>query len=196
MKRLTTAAVLFVFAGFVLAGTSTGNAPLAPKIAFVAAPSPTPSATPSPTPAPVVTSQESPDGSTTATLTRTGDVTTLAVKNTVIYTAHTGSVTVLSLPANTWSPNNKYLFIKEVNPVVTTYLVMKGDGTPFGKDLPSLDVASYFAANYPGATITEVTGWASPYLLVVNIKNAAGAKQSLWFDITSHHFIPLAEYFN
>ncbi len=93
--------------------------------------------------------------------------------------------TYISIPFNTFSPDNKYIFLQEGN----TYFVPLKDGV--------LDINSLFAAKHPDYTIADVTGWGGMTLLVVNTNKVNGDQgPSFWFDVTSKSFIQLSSHFN
>lgn len=93
----------------------------------------------------------------------------------------------MSIPFNTWSPNDKYAFVKEVGPTQTNYWVL-----PAG-----INLTDYFAQKLPNYQLGDVTGWASDVYLIVNTNNPNGSVgPSFWFDITSKNFIILATRFN
>ena len=180
MQKLLVSATLFALAGLVtiLPSTRPTRSPAPPQVAVVT------------TPPSKISSQSSPDGKFIVTLTHTADVATVSIGSTAIFTHRMSPDTVVSLPFNTWSPNNKYLFIKEVGTSDTSYIVMSASGAS------PANVTEFFAESYPDLKLNDVTGWADGTLLVVNYTSSAGKPASLWFDVTSHHFIPLAVYFN
>lgn len=102
----------------------------------------------------------------------------------------------LSIPSNTFSSDNKYVFLKETNGAQTSYLVLPTTlpsdslGTP-------IDVSSLFVAKYQNYVITNATGWGGPTLLIINTDKAGGGiGPSFWFDIASNSFIQLSTRFN
>ncbi len=106
-----------------------------------------------------------------------------------IFTKSVPTGTVISIPFNTFSPDDKYIFLKEENPTGTTYLVPIGDQT--------FDIVALFAAKYPDFKVTDVTGWGGMTLIVVNTDKASGGQgPSFWFDVTSKSFIRLNNRFN
>jgi hypothetical protein len=100
----------------------------------------------------------------------------------------TGEIT-LSIPENTFSPDNKYVFLKETGSGATNYLAIK--------DSQVLDIVSLFLAKHQNYVITDVTGWAAPTLLVINTNKSDGSLgPSFWFDVASKSFIQLVDRFN
>jgi hypothetical protein len=105
--------------------------------------------------------------------------------------------TTLSVPANTFSPDDKYIFLKESSSSATGYFVLTSSGLPITKDVQTLDFSGLFAAKYSNYVITEATGWAAPTLIVINTnKTDDSLGPSFWFNVTSKSFIPLSERFN
>ncbi len=99
------------------------------------------------------------------------------------------TATTLSIPLNTFSPDDKYIFLKETSGDTFTYFVpLEGQ---------TLDILSMFAEKHPDYKITDVTGWGGMTLIVVNTdKKDGGQGPSFWFDVTSKSFIQLNNRFN
>jgi hypothetical protein len=105
--------------------------------------------------------------------------------------------TSMEIPANTFSPDDKYIFLKEHNSGQTDYVVMTSGGTPLAKDIVTAEISSLFASKYPNLKITDVTGWAGTNLLLVNSdKIEGGTGPSLWFILPSRTFSQLSTRFN
>ncbi len=114
-----------------------------------------------------------------------------------IYTKTVSAGDIFSIPQNTFSPDDKYFFLKETNPAGTNYPVMTTSGVPIAKEALSLDISSLFAAKYSNYVITDVTGWGGQTLLVINTDKLSGGQgPSFWFDLTSKSFIQLSNRFN
>jgi hypothetical protein len=91
----------------------------------------------------------------------------------------------LSIPLNSWSPDNKYVYLQEKDATgQLNYLVFKATGEPWGNGEPYLDVRSYFTKKLAKSTLREATGWASPIFL--NVVTNEGA--AYWFDVTALAF--------
>ena len=102
----------------------------------------------------------------------------------------------LSIPYNTWSPDNKYFFLKVQTQALNNYYVFFASGKYFNDDLAYLDIQKLFEQKVKGFIITDVTGWASPALLIVNTREEAGDKKvSYWFDVTNQSFTRLSTFF-
>jgi len=127
-------------------------------------------------------SQENLDGSTVYSL-FISDSSGKNSKNLYSKTVQKGSI---ELPINSWSPDDKYLFVldKEAG---DNYLVFKSNGEPFISGDKFIDATSLFKKKQPGFSLSEVTGWDGVGLMHVKATNA-----SFWFDIDSQNFLQLA----
>jgi hypothetical protein len=102
----------------------------------------------------------------------------------------------LSIPYNAWSPDNKYVFLQETKSSARGYIVFSVNGEMFDDDVRYLQMDELFATKVPRYTITEITGWAAPNLLLVNtVAEEDGTRVSFWFDVPSQSFIRLSTYF-
>jgi len=102
------------------------------------------------------------------------------------------------IPYNTWSPDNLYFFLKDVSSGFdSNYLVFNSTDKTFTDGVQSLDIKKYFDESLAERYYLEdVTGWAAPYLLIVNTRDKNDADgPSFWFDITSNSFIQLSTRF-
>jgi hypothetical protein len=107
------------------------------------------------------------------------------------------SGTVISVPNNTFSSDNKYVFFKEVGLGVSDYYVLNTSGAPVYKDIQSFNFSGLFAEKHKDDVITDATGWAGPTLVVVNTdKSDGGVGPSFWFDVASKSFIQLSNRFD
>lgn len=107
------------------------------------------------------------------------------------------SGTSMSIPYNAFSPDDKYIFLKEVTSGEASYFVLSVSGVPLAKDTQTLEISGLFANKYPDYKITDVTGWGGPTLVVINTdKSAGGQGPSFWFDVGSRSFIQLSNRFN
>lgn len=103
----------------------------------------------------------------------------------------------ISIPDNTFSSDNGYVFLKEKNGSTVSYLILTSSGDEIVKDVKTLDVSGLFKAKYEDFVITEATGWAGPTLLVINTdKKESGKGPSFWFDVASKSFIRLSTRFD
>lgn len=162
-----------------------------------------PVATPTPS---QITTVSSPDGQISANLKQeksSGQITyTVFISGqdgsqNTIFSKTYDSGTILSVPANTFSPDNRHLFLKEAGPNGTSYIVLSADGSAITKDNQTLEIAGLFSQEEPNYKITDVTGWAAPTLIIVNSdKKEGGVGPSFWFEIPTQSFIRLSNRFN
>ena len=91
----------------------------------------------------------------------------------------------MSLPPNSWSPDNKYVFIKQTSPQsFSDYFVFKADGEPFAGGEEYISVVPAFNSKVTNYTLSEVTGWDSPSLLHIFTDNGNNEQgPSYWFGI-------------
>jgi hypothetical protein len=103
--------------------------------------------------------------------------------------------TVISIPFNTFSPNDKYLFLKEVSPENTSFFVLATNGDPLKGGAQTIDFTGLFTAKYPDNKIKDVTGWGGLTLIVINTEKNGETGSSFWFDVSSASFIQLSTKF-
>jgi len=102
----------------------------------------------------------------------------------------------LSIPYNTWSPDNIYVFLKETTPLANNYFVIQSSGDSFPNNLPYLSVQELFKEKVPKYVIEDITGWGGVNLLLINTKSIENDnKVSFWLDVPSQTFIQLGTYF-
>ena len=101
-----------------------------------------------------------------------------------------------TIPYNTWSPENNYLFLKESTPTGNNYYVFNTNGNLFPDGAQFINVSELFNLKITDYTLTEITGWADPNLLIINTKTKQGQQgPSFWFEIPSRSFIQLSTHF-
>lgn len=110
-----------------------------------------------------------------------------------LYTAKVQNPDNLSIPFNTWSPDNKYLFIQKKE---NGALVFKATGEPITSGQTFFDVGDLFTDKVKKVIPKVVTGWASPTLLIVNTVKEDNTKgPSYWFEVPSQAIIQLSSQF-
>lgn len=98
------------------------------------------------------------------------------------------------LPPNSWSPDNKFLFLKVHFPQGLSAFVFQADTSAFSDGSKYIDVLTLFHTQFPDAILRDVTGWDDPSLLHVMTYTADKTiGTSYWFDIWSRGFIPLVQ---
>ena len=154
--------------------------------------SPFPVPTLLPTPTNEINSVTSPDGKVDLTMKKTTDkdITTYTFTSSKgpFYTKTVINDEIMSIPLNTWSPDNKYFFIKDVSGNTKNYIVV----SPTGE---AQNLTEFFTKAYPDYILQDVTGWASPTLLIVNA-NTGKDDISVWFEVTTKTFTRLSDRFN
>lgn len=168
-------------------------------------PSPTPTQVPVPTPQ--TTEILAPDGLKTLTMKKTEHKTRSDYAFSIsrktdptkkdIFSVTKDQPSVITVPFNTWSPDDSYFFINETGEGYTNYYIFSSEGTHFALDVQYINLNDAFSKKFPDWKIQEVTGWAGPNLLLVNTLTEKGESgPSLWFDIYSQSFIRLSTKFN
>ena len=165
-----------------------------------------PTITPTPTvafePSTTTTSQISPDGThkvvlktiNNQDLTKTFEVS--ADDGPVIYTKTLGSNESLTLPFNSWEPENRFFYIQEKLTDGPKVLVFKSDGSTFGDGQPYLDLTDAYAKYGSSYTYDAATGWAGYNLIVINTKAEDGSQgSSYWYELPYGSLLPLATKF-
>ncbi len=168
-----------------------------------AAPSKLPAAsrTTKPNPSPSVTSVNSPDGKMTLNMDTKrgsdGSVTwTFSVAGNQIFTEILPGDASFTIPFNTFSPDNKYIFLQKKISGAVTYPVLSTSGSSISKDGQGLEIVSLFSEKFPDYKVTDVTGWGGINLIVFNTdKTAGGTGPSFWFEVPTKSFIRLSNRF-
>lgn len=103
-----------------------------------------------------------------------------------VFSKTLGNGTVLSVPFNTFSPDNKYIFLKEIALENTRFFVLPGE----------VDFSTQFEQKYPMYDIADVTGWAGVTLIIINTKEEDGTTgPSFWYDVSNGSFTRLSSRF-
>jgi len=157
-------------------------------------------------PKPQISTQISPDGTKLLTMTRVANQNTtktytfttsgLDSSNQHQIYSVTYGVDSMTIPFNTWSPDDNYVFINHLSSVGNEALVFKADGTPISSTDNFFNATQIFSSKITDNLYMETTGWASPTLLIINSKKQDGTKStSYWLEIPSKAVIPLASQF-
>lgn len=93
----------------------------------------------------------------------------------------------ITIPKNSWSPDNKYVFLRENKLNSFDFLVFKASGENFSNGEKYIDIMPRFIDSKIKHEMQDVTGWDSPTLLHV-----VTSGPSYWFDITTKAFLQLA----
>ncbi|MBI3379272.1 hypothetical protein HY029_00795 [Candidatus Gottesmanbacteria bacterium] len=99
----------------------------------------------------------------------------------------------IQIPDNSWSPDNKYLFLKETDKDKVSFFVFKSTGESFADGKQYIDVVPLFENKKYEYKLSDITGWDSNNLLHVYTVKGDGTKgPSFWFDVEGKNFYILA----
>ena len=102
----------------------------------------------------------------------------------------------MTIPFNTWSPDNKYVFVVLKGQTTTEAIVARADGSLLTESDSMFNITDLYNARETGNTYDKTTGWASETLLIVNTKNTSNDKgPSYWFEVPSKAVIQLSTEF-
>lgn len=102
----------------------------------------------------------------------------------------------MTIPFNTWSPDNKYFFIQENVGNNKSVFAFKATGEAFSDTENYLDVTDLLSKRNTGNNFAEATGWASESLIIINTTKQDNTKgPSYWFEIPSNAVIQLSTEF-
>lgn len=104
---------------------------------------------------------------------------------------------LVSLPFNSFSPDNKYYFYSVQSGLDKQYWYGRVDGVGVTEEGITAEITGNFHAQHKDLEISEITGWASPILLIINTVEPSGrAGPSFWFNIKTKSFTRLISRFN
>jgi hypothetical protein len=147
-----------------------------------------------------LTSVDSPDGKLTLTMKKvkngSGNTYSFSTAGKEIFSKSVDSSISFSIPENTWSPDKKYVFLKETGNAGSTFFVLSASIDSSSQDEQTANITDLFAKKYPDLRINDVTGWGGINLVVFNSDKSDGSKgSSFWFEAPSHAFIQLSTRF-
>lgn len=103
----------------------------------------------------------------------------------------------VTIPYNSFSPNNKYIMLLINDTEKLTHIVLRTDGKDITEGQKYAEIEKNFYGKYSDFDITDVTGWGGYSLVVVNTNNKDGkVGPSFWFDLSNLSFIHLSTRFN
>lgn len=104
----------------------------------------------------------------------------------------------ITIPYNTWSPDNKYFFIQENTPSGPEIKVFNALGESFEDGEAYLGLTNLFRKKETGNNFKEATGWGSETLIIVNATPPDDNTRltSYWFEVPSKAVIQLSTIFN
>jgi hypothetical protein len=160
---------------------------------------PVPQAVIPPVQASDVESMDSPDGKLTLVMKKTKgtDVAySFSVSGREIFTKTLDSATSISIPYNTWSPDGKYVFLKESGTSGVNFFALSVADSSTDQSDQTANITKLFAEKYPDLIIGDVTGWGGVNLIVVNSAKLDGSRgPSFWFEMPSQSLIQLSTHF-
>lgn len=114
-----------------------------------------------------------------------------------IYSVEKENSNLISIPFNTFSPDNEFIFLKNGTNEKPEYLVLRTDGEMIDGKQEALEFTSRFYEKYPEHKITAMTGWGGYTLIVINSDLSDGKTgPSFWFDVSNFTFIQPSTRFN
>lgn len=108
-------------------------------------------------------------------------------KTTQLFTKTVGKGEEMVPAHNSWSPNNKYVFIEDRRGSIIDYLLFKASGELFTNNQSYLNVTALFSEKVKNYNLKGVTGWDDPVLMHVQTEGGP----PFWFDLTTQSFIQL-----
>lgn len=118
-------------------------------------------------------------------------------ENLEIYSQVSDPESQILIPYNTFSPDNKYIFLKIGDVESPKYITLRSDGKNIKGDEKSVEITSLFYEKYGDFVIMDVTGWAGNSLIIVNTNFKDGRiGPSFWFDLSNLSFTQLSARFN
>lgn len=98
----------------------------------------------------------------------------------------------MTIPFNTWSPDNKHFFIVERGTAEDKVFVFNAGGEPFEGGQKYLDLTDPYKKSGNTNKFEEATGWAAPGLVIFNTTTPDGVRgPSFWFEVPSRAIIQL-----
>lgn len=99
----------------------------------------------------------------------------------------------MTIPFNTWSPDDKYFFIQEDMETNKSILVFKASGEPFSETEKYFDATDILLKRETGDQFAIATGWASESLIIINTTKPDGSRgSSYWFEVPSKAIFQLS----
>lgn len=113
-----------------------------------------------------------------------------------VFTKTVDSSSNMTVPFNTWSPDDKYFFVQENTGGNKSVFAFKATGEPFSDSEKYLDATDSFIKQNTGNNFDVATGWASETLIIINTTKADNTKgPSYWFEVPSKAVIQLSTEF-
>lgn len=107
----------------------------------------------------------------------------------VVFTTTLPDSQNMEIPANSFSPDNKYLFLKENDRGKLSFFVFKATGETFTDGKEYIDVVPLFESKKYEFLLSDITGWDSNNLLhIFTVKGNDTRGPSFWFDVEGKSF--------
>lgn len=147
-----------------------------------------------------ISSVDSPDGTKTLVMKTVrggaGNTYSFWVGNKEIFSKFVDYSITFSIPANTWSPDNRYVLLKETGNAGSVFFVLSGSVDASAQNDQTASITNVFATKHPDLKIQDATGWGGVNLVVFNTLKADGSRgPSFWFEMPSHAIIQLSSLF-
>jgi hypothetical protein len=142
----------------------------------------------------------SPDGKNTLLMkvekTRNNSTYSFLASDLEIFRKTVDNSVAFSIPANAWSPDNKYVFLKQTAATQSAFFVLSAKLSASEQNEQTANITGLFAQKYPDLKIQDATGWGGVNLVVFNsLKNDGARGSSFWFEMPSHAILQLSTHF-
>lgn len=114
---------------------------------------------------------------------------------TPLFSEQVATESSMKIPFNTFSPDNKYVFLEKKDNGVSHYLVFQASGEAFAAGSQYIDATALFGSYSSTYARPVATGWADNALLIINAVSTDGHSASFWMEVPSGNFTPLSNYF-
>ncbi len=102
---------------------------------------------------------------------------------------------VMTIPRNSWSPDNKQVYLMATSQGGDDYLLFRADGSKYSDGEKHISLLEYWNKAERDEVILEVSGWAGDDLLMVYTQKKDGAPgQAYWFVTSSRKFSRVREF--
>ena len=144
--------------------------------------------------------KDSPDGKLTLLMNtikdKTGVTYIFTVSGKEIFTKTVDPSITISIPYNAWSPNGKYIFLKEERPEGVRFFALSINVLSSDQNDQTADITDLFTKKYPDLEIEDVTGWGGIGEIIVNsVKSDGNRGPSFWFEMPSRNIVQLSTRF-
>jgi len=110
----------------------------------------------------------------------------------LLFTKTIGPKGEMFILLNSWSPDNKHLYLKEKSENgQLNFLVLKASGESFTNGKQYLDIGAILKQKKTESFLYDITGWVSPIFLnvITTDENATKKGPSYWFNVNSGTFL-------